>query len=78
MLDAIGTILVGTAMAVILAGVVTTIPVALPGRLALAGIAGAWVGLAGAVAAAGALSNPITVLTLFGTPLVITVAVVLG
>ena len=78
MLDAIGTILVGTAMAVILAGVVTTIPVALPGRLALAGIIGAWVGLAGAVAAAGALSNPTTVLAMFGTPLVITVAVVLG
>jgi len=44
MLDEIGTILVGTAMAVMLAGVVTTIPVALPGRLALAGIVGAWVG----------------------------------
>ena len=78
MLDAIGTMLVGTAMAVILAGVVTTIPVALTGRLALAGIIGAWVGLAGAVAAAGALSNPTTVLAMFGTPLVMTFAVVLG
>src|SRR5215510_15593008 len=78
MLDAIGTILVGTAMAVILASVVTTITVALTGRLALAGIIGAWAGLAGAVAAAGALSNPTTVLAMFGTPLVMTFAVVLG
>src|SRR5262245_47491742 len=77
MLDAIGTMLEGTAMAVILAGVVTTIPVTLTGRLALAGIIGAWVGLAGAVASAGARSSHTTALTMFLTRVVMTFAVVL-
>ena len=78
MLDVIGTILVGVAMAVILAGMVTTMPRRLADRLALAGIVGAWVGLAGAVAGAGALSDPVTVLAMFATPLVAIVALALA
>jgi hypothetical protein len=78
MLDVIGTILIGVAMAVILAGIVTTLPLRLAGRLALAGIVGAWVGLAGAVAGAGALSDPVTVLAMFATPLVAIVALALA
>jgi hypothetical protein len=78
MLDVIGTILVGVAMAVILAGIVTTMPLRLADRLALAGIVGAWVGLAGAVAGAGALSDPVTVVAMFATPLVAIVALALA
>ena len=78
MLDVMGTILVGVAMAVILAGMVTTMPLRLADRLALAGIVGAWVGLVGAVAGAGALSDPVTVLAMFATPLVAIVALVLA
>src|SRR5262249_29424995 len=39
---------------------------------------GAWVGLAGAVAGAGALSNPVRFLIMFGTPLVAGAAIVFG
>jgi hypothetical protein len=78
MLDVIGTILVGAAMAVILISIVTTMPLRLSDRLAVAGAAGTWVGLAGAIAGAGALSNAIAVLTMFATPLLITVALVLA
>src|SRR5215510_13802936 len=78
MLDVIGTILVGVAMAVILTGIVSTLPLRLADRLALAGIVGAWVGLVGAVAGAGALSDPVTVLAMFATPLVAIVALVLA
>jgi len=78
MLDVIGTILVGVAMAVILAGMVTTMPLRLADRLALAGIVGAWIGLCGAVAGGGALSDPVTVLVMFATPLVAIVALVLA
>jgi hypothetical protein len=78
MLDLIGTILVGAAMAVILAGIVITMPLRLRDRLALAGISGAWVGLAGAVAGAGALSDPVTVLVMFAVPLVAMVALALA
>jgi hypothetical protein len=78
MLDVMGTILVGVAMAVILAGIVTTLPLRLADRLALAGIVGAWIGLSGAVAGAGALSDPVTVLAMFATPLVAIVALALA
>src|SRR5262249_26924882 len=54
------------------------IPLRLSGRLVLAGAAGAWVGFAGAVAGTGALSNPLTVLAMFGTPLATTAALVFG
>jgi hypothetical protein len=73
MLDAIGTILATTAIAVVLTSVVTTMPVQLQGRLALAGGVGAWVGLAASIAAAGYLAgNPLTVLAFFTFPLVLT------
>ena len=76
MLDVFGTILVGVALAVILTAIVTSIPLRLSGRLVVAGAAGAWIGFAGAVAGAGALSNPLTVLAMFGTPLATTAALV--
>ncbi len=78
MLDVIGTVLVGVAMAAILTSIVTTMPLRLSDRLAMAVVAGAWVGLAGAITGAGALSNPTTVLSMFATPLIITVALVLA
>lgn len=78
MLDAIGIILVAVALGVILVALVTTLPLQFSGRFVLAGTAGAWVGLAGAVAGAGALSNPPTVLAMFGTPLVAIIALALG
>jgi hypothetical protein len=78
MLDVVGTILVSLAMAVILTALVTALPLRFAGRFVLAGTAGAWVGLAGAVAGMGALSNPPTVLAMFGTPLVTIIALVLG
>jgi hypothetical protein len=78
MLDGIGTALVGVALAVILTTIVTTMPQRLSSRLLLAGAAGVWGGLAAAIAGAGALSNPLTVLAMFGAPLVTTVALVLA
>src|SRR5262245_7870193 len=76
MLDMIGTVFVGAAMAVILAGIVSTIPLLFWSRLTLAGALGAWVGLAGGVAGAGAVSSPVAVLALFATPLLATVMLV--
>lgn len=78
MLDVIGTILVGVTIAVIITAIASSLPISLLGRLALAGVAGAWVGFAGVVTGAGALSNPTTVLAMFGAPLVMTVALVLA
>ena len=78
MLDIMGSILVGVALAAILTAIMSFVPLRLSSRLILAGAAGAWVGFAGAVAGAGALSNPLTVLVLFGTPLIAGAAIVLG
>jgi len=78
MLDVMGAILVGVALAVILTAIVTSIPLRLSGRFVIAGAAGAWVGFAGAVAGAGALSNPLTVLAMFATPLAATAALIFG
>jgi hypothetical protein len=78
MLDTIGTILVGVALAAILTAIMSFAPLRLSSRLTLAGAAGAWVGFAGAVAGAGALSNPLTVLAMFGTPLIAGAMIVLG
>src|SRR5262249_17662707 len=78
MLDVSGSILVGVAVAAILTAITSFVPLRLSRRLILAGAAGAWVGLAGAVAGAGALSNPLTVLAMFGMPLVAGAAIVLG
>jgi hypothetical protein len=64
MLDAIGTILILTTAAVIL--------VAMTRRLLIAGIAGAWVGLAVVAAASGALDgSPLVLLFLFSLPLIV-------
>lgn len=70
MLDAIGTIIIAGAMAVIVTAVLTTMPLRLLPRLAVAWLAGAWVGLAAAVAETGALAQPLAILVLFATPLV--------
>src|SRR5215472_14776148 len=78
MLDVIGSVLVGVAMAVILTAIVTSAQFRLSGRLVLAVAAGAWVGLAGAVASVGALSNPLTMLAMFGTSLTTTGVLVFG
>jgi hypothetical protein len=78
MLDAMGTTLAATAIAVVLTGVVTTMPIQLPGRLALAAGVGAWVGLAAAVAGAGDLADPRTILALFAFPLATTAALALA
>ena len=78
MLDIMGSILVGVALAAILTAITSFVPIRRSTRLILAGTAGAWVGFAGAVAGAGALSNPLTVLALFGTPLIAGAAIVLG
>jgi hypothetical protein len=69
MLDVIGTILAATAIAVSLTGIASTMPIPLRGRLALAVVTGAWVGLAAAVAGAGGFTNPATVLIMFALPL---------
>lgn len=68
MLDAMGTILGATAIAVVLAAVVITMTMQLRGRLALAAGVGAWAGLAAAVAGAGKLANPATILVIFTLP----------
>jgi len=78
MLDIMGSILVGVALAAILTAITSFVPIRLSTRLILAGTAGAWVGFAGCVNGAGALSNPQTVLALFGTPLIAGAAIVLG
>jgi hypothetical protein len=78
MLDMMGSILVGVALAAILTAIMSFVTLRLSSRLILAGAAGTWVGFAGAVAGAGALSNPLTVLAMFGTPLVAGAAIVPG
>jgi hypothetical protein len=70
MIDIIGTIAAATALAVLLAMVVCTIPVGLTWRLTIAAIGGAWVGVAIAVAASGALAAPALLGVLFASPLV--------
>lgn len=70
MLDTLGWVLASLAMAVILTAVLTTMPLRLPARVVLAGVAGGWVGVAAAVAGSGALSQPATVLALFAAPLI--------
>jgi hypothetical protein len=69
MLDVIGTILATTAIAAALTAVASTLPIQLRGRLALAVLAGVWVGLAAAVAGAGGFTNPATVLIMFAIPM---------
>jgi len=78
MLDALGTMLVGPSMAVILTAVLTTMPLRLSARLVVAGAAGAWVGVAAAVAGSGVLAYPATVLALFAAPLIATGLILLA
>jgi hypothetical protein len=70
MLDIVATILTATALAALLAAVVCTIPVGLTSKLALAAAGGAWVGIAIAVAASGALAVPAVLGVVFASPLV--------
>lgn len=70
MLDTLGTVLIGASMAVILTALLTTMPLRLSARLILAGAAGAWVGVAAAIAGSGSLTRPAIVLALFATPLI--------
>jgi hypothetical protein len=69
MIDSIGTILIATTMAVVFAAFISTIPVGLSWRLTIAGVAGAWVGLAIAIVEAGGLANPARLGALFTFPL---------
>jgi len=78
MLDALGTMLVGLSMAVILTAVLTTMPLRLSARLVVAGAAGTWVGVAAAVAGSGSLAQPGTVLALFAAPLIATGLILLA
>ncbi len=78
MLEIAGTILTATALAALLAAVVCTIPVRLTSRLALAAAGGAWVGVAIAVAASGALAVPVVLGVLFASPLVAAAAFALA
>src|SRR5579864_2619120 len=70
MIDAISMILIAMTMAVAFAAVISMIPASLGWRLAVAGLVGAWVGVAIATVAAGMLANPATLGVLFGFPLV--------
>jgi hypothetical protein len=78
MLDFIGTILIAITIAVVFAAVISTIPVRLGWRLTIAGLVGAWVGLAIAIEAAGMLAGPTTLGVLFGSPLVATAGLALA
>ncbi|HEX4740888.1 MAG TPA: hypothetical protein VH353_06125 [Caulobacteraceae bacterium] len=71
MLDLIGIIFIGVTMAVLLIAIATSLPLSSAARLALAGVAGAWVSLAIGVVAADGLSNLLNLLAMFGTPLLI-------
>lgn len=69
MLDVIETIVTATALAVLLAAVVLTLPIGLARRLAVAAAGGAWVGVAIEVAASGHLAAPGVLGALFALPL---------
>lgn len=76
MLDLVGSVVLMATIAIVLVAVAQALPWTLPQRLALAGGAGAWIGLATAVAAAGALAatpgQPVPVLgVLFAVPLLL-------
>ena len=73
MLDSIRIVLLSISMAVLLVAITSSLGVRLGRRLALAAIAGAWIGLAVAVSAAGLLDSApfgaLALLSLFGIPL---------
>ena len=73
MLDFLGTILTATLMVVVVNALVTYLEVGRSAKLTLAGIAGLWIGLAGAASASGwlTLAKPFPVIGIFVlTPLV--------
>ena len=74
MLDLIGTVATTAAIAVCLVAVTATPPAPLARRVALAAVAGGWIGFAASVAGAGALANPVAVPILFVTPIATVVA----
>jgi len=74
MLDLIGTVATTAAIAVCLVAITATPPSQLAQRLALAAVAGAWIGFAAAVAGAGGLANPAAIPILFVTPIATVVA----
>lgn len=78
MLDIIGTIFIVASMAVILVAITERGPRSQAGKLAWAAAGGAWIGLAAAAVGAGALTNPLGTLSLFGAPLLSSVALALG
>lgn len=78
MIDFIGTILIATTIAVVFAAIISTIPARMSWRLAVAGVVGAWVGLAIAIAAAGMLAGPATLGVLFSFPLMATAGLALA
>jgi hypothetical protein len=69
MLNAIGIISTGSALAVLIVAVTSSVTVHIERRTALAAIGGAWIGLAVAVTASGPLALR-TVLALFSLPLI--------
>jgi hypothetical protein len=71
MLDAIRILLIGATAGTLLATVVSTIRTSLLGRITVGAVAGAWVGLAAAVTAAGFGGSPLVLPLMFAVPLVI-------
>ena len=74
MLDLIGTVATTAAIAVCLVAVTAPPPTELAQRLALAAVAGTWIGFAASVAGAGGLANPAAIPILFVTPIATVVA----
>ena len=73
MLDFLGTILTATLMVVVVNALVTYLEIGRSAKLTLAGIAGLWIGLAGAASASGwfTIAKPFPVIGIFVlTPLV--------
>jgi hypothetical protein len=73
-LNLIGTVAMTAAIAVCFVAIAATMPVQLAQRLALAAVAGAWIGFAASVAGAGGLANPAAIPILFVTPIATVVA----
>jgi hypothetical protein len=83
MLDFWGTVAVVVAIAVNLTAIATIVPLSLAGRLTLAAVAGAWVGGAAALGAAGRLADATTATVpmigiLFAAPLLLIALCALG
>jgi hypothetical protein len=78
MLDLIGTLFGAAAIGIVITAVADAVTSQMRQRLTFAAVAAAWVGFAAFVAAIGALANPLVLLVLFLTPLVVTGGVVIG